>query len=360
MSRPTRAVIDLAAIRSNFRFASSLVPNSFMLAVVKADAYGHGAVNVAKTLSGLAPAFAVATIDEAIILREAGLSEPILLLEGPFREEEIEIGANSDYWFMVHNERQLSWIRRSRTSKKLKIWLKSDTGMHRLGFQADEFREAYRELRALDFVHNEVVLTSHLQSADARDCADTAAQLDRFFAVVDGLEGPVSIANSPGILAHERAWADWNRPGIMLYGVTPFGEMHSRIESLRPAMSLESEVIAVRDVGEGESVGYGGVWRASRPSRIATVAIGYGDGYPRNARNGTPVCVNGAVAPLAGRVSMDMITVDVTDVPNVEIGAPVELWGLNINITEIGLSTDASPYELLTRISPRVPRIYRQ
>ena len=357
MGRPTKAIVDLRAIRANYRFAQNLAPASRNLAVVKADGYGHGAVRVAQSLSAIAPAFAVATIDEAITLRKSGIEAPILLLEGVFTRAEIGICLQNNFWVMAHNDRQIDWICSTLLQSQLTVWIKIDTGMRRLGFEPTAFDEAYKALKRTPWVHHDIVVATHLHSADSRK-ETVDEQLALFKHATYDLDAPLSIANSAGLIAHKATRRQWNRPGIMLYGISPFDASDRLASDLLPAMSLVSEVIALRSVKQGESVGYGASWIAGRDSMIATVPIGYGDGYPRHARNGAPVIVGGARAMLAGRVSMDMITVDVTDISDVRLGTPVELWGSSLSVTEVAAAAGAIPYEMVTRISARIPRDY--
>lgn len=358
MARPAKATIDLNALRHNYQLACALAPDARSIAVVKANAYGHGASACARALEPLAPALAVACIEEALELRRAGIRKPILLLEGPFRADEIALAVEHNFWMMLSNSQQLQWVEDARPQQPLTIWLKADTGMHRLGFQNGDFANAYRTLKALPHVNAEIVLASHFAAADELDRDFTNGQIAQFKAILPDDHAPISLANSAGILAWPESHGNWNRPGYMLYGATPLNQQHDNARALQPVMSLTSEVIAVRQVPRGDSVGYGCSWTAQRDSRIATVAIGYGDGYPRQTPNGTPILINGQQAALAGRVSMDMITVDVTDLDPVHVGDPVELWGKHLNVNVIAAQCKTIGYELLTRMPLRAPRIY--
>ncbi len=358
MSRPAKAIIDLAALRHNFQLAQQLSPKAKTMGVVKANAYGHGAVTVAKTLEPLTALLAVACIEEALELRQGGIRKPILLLEGPFSEDEIIIAAEQDFWLMASGIEQVERIANSLPSSAVTVWLKADSGMHRLGLQGEQLKNAYLRLSALDHVNPDIVLATHFAAADELDSDFTQQQINTFANLAEGLNAPLSMANSAGILGWPQSHGDYNRPGIMLYGSSPFAHPHIHGDKLQAVMSLNSEVIAVRHIEAGETVGYGRSWMAQRPSTIATVAIGYGDGYPRQLPNGTPVLINGQRASLAGRVSMDMITVDVTHLESVKVGDPVELWGKNLPLNTIAEAANTIGYELVTRMPLRTPRIY--
>lgn len=351
MQRKTAAYIDRDAIRGNFELACSLAPNAQAVAVIKADAYGHGILQVAEALWELVPMFGVATIDEAVVLREAGIRNAILVLEGVTTREACETAKAHELVLMVHALEQAAMM-----SGPGSAWIKVDTGMHRLGINAADLTTVLEQLSAAG-VDVQAVCT-HLACANELDTAVTAAQIKAFSRCTAACDLPLSIANSAAVIAWPDSHADWIRPGIMLYGVSPFTEDIGAIRNLRPAMTLQSEVIAIREIPAGDSVGYGARWTAARPSVIATVAVGYADGYPRHATDGTPVFIGGKIAPLVGTVSMDMITVDVTDHPGVSIGDPVELWGSNLSVTEVAKHAGMISYELLAGVTSRVPRIY--
>lgn len=359
MHRKCAALVDLDAIRANYALACRLAPESRTIAVIKADAYGHGAVDVAHALRGTAPAFAVAIIDEALELRKAGINKPLLVMEGVNSISALECAAEQKLAVVVHNDKQLDDLQRARLPAPVSVWLKVDTGMHRLGLAPDDVAGAVSQLRASENCKDSIVVCTHLASADVPGSAFTRQQLDVFDSCVAGMDVQQSISNSGGILACPASHRDWNRPGYMLYGITPFSDEVASASELRPAMTLQSEVIAIREVAVSESVGYGGRWTASSAATIATVAIGYADGYPRHAPNGTPTMVNGCVAPLAGVVSMDLITIDVTGIEGVRIGDIVTLWGEGLSVNTIANAADTIGYELLTGVTSRVPRISR-
>lgn len=349
-----RAVVDAAALRHNLRQVRKAAPDSRVMAVIKANAYGHGLVPAAKALAE-ADGFAVARLEEGLALRAAGLPNRILLLEGVFSREQLAMAANERFELMVHSFEQLELLESALDgAHPVTAWIKVDSGMNRLGFRLDEFAAAYARLRRIPHVHTEPTLATHLASADDRRDPTTRRQLEAFDQATAGLPGARSIANSAGVLAWPAARADWVRPGLMLYGVSPFTSRIGADLGLRAAMTLRTEVIAVKKVNSGESVGYGGAWTAQRDTRMAVIAAGYGDGYPRSTASGAPLLVAGGRAPLIGRVSMDMITADVTDLPRVVVGDPVVLWGGDVPVEEVAAHAGAIPWDLLCGVRQRV------
>lgn len=357
MARPTRAIVDLDALRHNYDIACQLSGQGYAMPVVKANAYGHGAVAVARALDQQAPAFGVACIEEALELRAAGVQSPILLMEGFFSDDELELAAEQQFWLMIQNQEQLTALNLKTLSAPVTCWLKLDTGMHRLGFKPEQAPALLQTLKNCHNVHDEVVLATHFACADDLDNDFTQRQIDEFTRATANLGCPLSLANSPGLLGWPTARADWNRPGFMLYGQSPFVANHAATQTLIPVMHFCSAVMAVREVHAGDSVGYANTWTARCTSRIATVPVGYGDGYPRHAPNGTPVLINGHKAFLAGRVSMDMITVDVTHIDSVSVGDPVTLWGPELAANEVAAHASTIGYEIMTRLHNRVPRV---
>ena len=348
-----RAIVDTAALRHNLDRVRATAPATRVMAVIKANAYGHGMIPAAKALAQT-DGFAVARLDEGLALRAAGLANRILLLEGVFSSAQLEVAAQQRFDLMVHSFEQLAMLEGRAGGEVISAWIKVDTGMNRLGFRLEQFAEAYGRLRRVANVAPDPTLVTHLANADDRRDAKTVQQLQAFASATAGLAGARSIANSAALLAWPETRADWLRPGLVLYGVSPFPSGTGADLGLRPAMTLQTEVIAVKDVRAGESVGYGGAWLAPRDTRMAVVAAGYGDGYPRSVESGTPVLVNGHRAPLIGRVSMDMITVDVTDVRGVAAGDPVVLWGEGVSVEEIARCAGTIPYELICGVSQRV------
>ncbi|MCF2946862.1 alanine racemase [Paraglaciecola aquimarina] len=371
MSRPAKITVDLTAIQYNYQLAQalaqlsapSLAKSPKTLAVVKADAYGHGSVEVAKALTAQVEMFAVSCLEEAIHLRNAGVQNKILLLAGFFEVADIDLGIQQNCEFVLHNHVQIQTLLDTSLDNPITVWLKIDTGMHRLGVSIDTVQEVFAQLSASKNIEN-IRLLSHFSNADDLTSDYTAAQVADFNACVSSLiqqqakakHCELSLANSAGVLAWPDSRLDWNRPGIMLYGLTPFITSHPEADKLIPAMTFTSQIIALRNVLIGESVGYGNTWIAQRDSVIATIAVGYGDGYPRTAKSGTPVLVNGQRVSLVGRVSMDLICVDVTDLAEVEIGAPVELWGKHLSANEVAKWADTIGYELVTRMPNRAKK----
>ena len=353
--RPARALIDLEALRQNYRLAREL-SSARALAVIKADAYGHGAVRCAQALAGDVDGYAVACIEEALELRAAGIRAPVLLLEGFFEADELPLIVEHDFWCVVHSLWQLEAIEQAALRKPLTVWRKLDSGMHRVGLDAADYRDAWQRLRALPHVGG-LVKMSHFARADETACARTDEQLATFAAATAGLAGDTSLCNSPALLGWPQARADWARPGLMLYGVSPFAPPNDNAAQLRPVMTLESKIIAVRELPAGEPVGYGARFVTDAPTRIGVVAIGYADGYPQFAVNGTPVAIDGKPGRLVGRVSMDMLTVDLTDHPQAGIGSGVELWGKQVPAAEVVAHSQTSSYRLLCAVK-RVPLQY--
>jgi alanine racemase len=348
------AAIDSGALRHNLRQVRQWAPKSRVMAVIKANAYGHGLVTVARAL-GSADAFAVARVDEGLTLRGAGIMTRTVLLEGVFDAAQLAAAAAAGFELVVHTREQLELLRAAPAGARFTVWLKLDSGMNRLGFKGADFGAAYAALGAVAAVQQPVNLFTHLSSADDPERAATPGQLARFAAATESLPGERSIANSAGMLSYREAQADWVRPGLLLYGASPFFGSVGADYGLKPAMTLRSQVIALKDLEAGERVGYGGDWTAQRPTRLAVAAVGYGDGYPRSLASGAPVLVNGERVPLAGRVSMDMIGIDVTDLQaQPALGDPVILWGEGLAVEELAVWADTIPYELLCGISQRV------
>lgn len=353
--RPARALIDLDALRHNYRLAREL-SGARALAVVKADAYGHGSVRCAQALEGEADGFAVACIEEALALREAGIRAPILLLEGFFEADELTLIDQHELWCVVHAQWQIEAVEQAQLSKPLTVWLKLDSGMHRVGLHPADYQAAYRRLLASGKV-GKIVLMSHFARADEPACERTAEQLAVFQQAREGLAAEVSLRNSPAVLGWPQVPSDWVRPGIMLYGATPFEQAQAEAARLKPVMTLESKIISVRELPAGEPVGYGARFVSERPTRVGVVAMGYADGYPRHAPTGTPVMVDGQRTRLIGRVSMDMLTVDLTDLPQAGLGSRVELWGKQVLASDVAMAAGSIPYQIFCNLR-RVPLLY--
>jgi alanine racemase len=349
-----RAVIDSLALHHNLSVIRSRAPGARVIAVVKANAYGHGLANTALAL-GEADALAVARLEEALALRRAGIGARILLLEGVFSPAELDEAVYEGLDLVVHDATQIELLERSPLAARLPLWLKIDTGMNRLGFAMRDFPAVLARIRALNPPPQELRLMTHLACANERADEVTRSQLERFARVRHGLAHEVSIANSAAIFGAVATGCQWVRPGLALYGASPFADCSAESLGLKPVMTLMSSVITVRRVARGESVGYGGHWVAPRDSLIAIVAAGYGDGVHRSLAEGAAVLVNGVRAPLTGRVSMDMLAVDVSGVNGVHVGTPVVLWGEGLPVEETARHAGTIAYELLCSVSPRVP-----
>ena len=349
------AEIDLSALQHNLTIVRKHAPNSKVLAMLKANAYGHGTTQIAKSLSG-ADAFGVARLSEAVALRAAGITKPIVLLEGFFEADELQIISNLGLDTVLHTEQQLQQFIEAKLPRSVTVWLKVDTGMHRLGLPPSLFKVALDKLDQHPNVLGQPILMSHFGCAD-----DVEHSLNEYqFGVFNELKkqhlGELSFANSAAILSFPQSHHHWVRPGIMLYGVSPVLNTLAADYNLRPVMTLKSSVIAIREVKKGQSVGYGATWIATKDTMLAVIAIGYGDGYPRNARNGTPVLVNGQQYPLAGRVSMDMISIDINNSDSVAVGDEAILWGESLPIESIADYAETVPYELLCGVTGRVEK----
>ena len=350
------ASIDSGALRHNLRAARSFAPNSRVMAVIKANAYGHGLIAVARALESV-DAFAVARVEEGLTLRAAGIHTRTILLEGVFDRDQLGAAAAAGFELVIHTREQIDLLREGGAlgGRRFKVWLKLDSGMNRLGFKGTAFPQALQALQGIANVERPVNLFTHLASADTPATAVTGEQCALFEAATRDLPGERSLANSAALLAFPQARADWVRPGLLLYGAAPFSGSIGADYGLQAAMTLHSQVIAVKNVEAGERVGYGGDWTASRATRLAIAAVGYGDGYPRSLPSGAPVLVNGQRLPLAGRVSMDMIGIDVTNAARPpSLGDPVVLWGAGLPVEEVAIWAQTIPYELLCGISQRV------
>ncbi|MCW9031020.1 MAG: alanine racemase [Gammaproteobacteria bacterium] len=359
--RLTRAVIDLSACRHNLSVAKQSVPGTQCIAIIKANAYGHGMVSIAKALSE-ADAFGVARINEAIQLREADITKPILLLEGFTSENELDLVRKYNLDCVIHNELQLQLLEKE-SDDAITICLKVDSGMHRLGFNPDNVEDVYQRLEKCSSVNHPVKLMTHLANADDKHDEKTLKQIDIFYKSIEGCLSDknthdISIANSAGILGWPQSHSAWNRPGIMLYGVSPFINSKAEEHNLKPVMTMSSQLIAVKKINKGEAIGYGGTYVCEKDMTVGIVAIGYGDGYPRHAKTGTPVLVNNKRCALLGRVSMDMICVDLSQQDNVQVNDPVILWGKGLAVEEIAEAADTIAYELLCGVTNRVEFSY--
>ncbi len=349
-----RAVIDTNALRHNLSLLRSRAGRARLIAVVKANAYGHGLVSAALAIQDAA-AFAVARLEEGMTLRAAGITSRIVLLEGVFSPSQLEDAAQESLDLVVHDASQIQLLEHAGGAERFAIWLKIDTGMNRLGFAVEDSADALGRIRDLRTPPRELRLMTHLACADERDGRHTHEQLERFRGATQGLNYETSIVNSAGLLCGAAPASHWVRPGIALYGASPFADATAADFGLRPVMTLVSTVLTVRSVRRGERVGYGGAWTAPRDSRVAILAAGYGDGVPRSFEIGTPVLIRGQRAPLIGRVSMDMIAVDVSGIGGIEVGTSAVLWGEGLPVEEVARHANTIPYELLCSVSQRVP-----
>lgn len=354
MRRPAEANIDLRAFGHNLRQVRQLAPDSRVMAVVKADAYGHGMVQAAAALAE-ADAFAVATLGEGEALRQAGVTKPLVVLQGVMNGSELRRAARLRLQPVLHQAWQVELLERETLGLPIDLWLKLDTGMHRFGLPVEQAAEIVARLRSCRKVHA-LRLMSHMACADVPEDPATEAQIARFLSATDTLGLEASLANSATLLAFPHARREWVRPGLMLYGVTPFLDRR-RAAELRPVMQLRTRLIAINRHNGGDAIGYGATWRCPETMPVGIAAIGYGDGYPRHAPSGTPVLVNGQRTQIVGRVSMDAITIDLRGI-DAEIGAEVELWGPGVDVAEVAQACGTIPYELLCSVACRVEHRY--
>lgn len=349
--RPLQACIDLAALRHNLQAVNRYAPTARVMAVIKANAYGHGLMRAASALRD-ADGFAVVELDAAVRLREAGYDQRILLLEGFFSADELDVIAEFRITPVVHSVEQVAMLAGSTLATPLDVFLKINTGMNRLGFTASAFTNVHAQLSALPVIDH-ITLMTHFANAEEKGGMD--AQLHAFNVLTQKLALPRSLANSAALIMEPSTQGDWVRPGIMLYGSSPFAERSAESLGLRPVMQLTSQLIAVQELAPGDSVGYGLTFRAERAARIGVVACGYADGYPRHAPSGTPLTVAGVRTRTVGRVSMDMLCADITDIPHAVVGSNVTLWGDAVSVDEVAKAAGTVGYELLCAISQRVP-----
>ena len=364
MARPATVVIDSSALQHNLSIVQSRSPKAKILAMIKANGYGHGSVIVAKALAK-ADAFGVCCIEEALELRAAGITHPVVLMEGVFKSEELTLAAEQQFEIVVHHLQQVEQLEQATLPNPLKVWLKLDTGMHRLGFTPNIFLQAYQRLLNCPQVFPTLKLMTHFSSSDELDSDTTIQQAKLFEEITKNLPGEKSLSNSGGILgwqnsavfAGQNIQDDWVRPGLMLYGLSPFAGTCGRDFDLKPVMTLRSELIAIHQLNKGERVGYGGKFTCPESMKIGTVAMGYADGYPRNAGNGTTVLVNHKPVSLIGRVSMDMLAVDLRTQPNAKVGNEVILWGQDLPMELIAFAAGQSVYEIASSVHQRLPMV---
>ncbi len=362
MTSTAYAVINLDALQHNLQIVRQYAPNAKIMPVIKANAYGHGMLRVATNLLS-SDAFAVARTEEGVLLRKAGITNKITVLGGFSCINELEAILTYQLDTVVHSFTQLNMLEARTELNAFSIWLKLDTGMNRLGFKPFEFTTAYQRLKSCPFIKGPINIMTHFANADDKHDTTTLKQISLFNNMVatpldeqllDSVRSECSIANSAGILGWPESITDWVRPGIMLYGISPFPDHTGKYWQLKPVMGLYSRLIAVKVIDKGEKVGYSGAWTCTKPTLLGIIGIGYGDGYPRYAKEGTPILVNGLRVPLIGRVSMDMITVDLESQPVAKPGDSVTLWGDSLAIEEIAIYADTIPYTLVCGITQRV------
>ena len=355
MARPTRVYINTTALLHNVRCVRRWAPGKKIIAMVKANAYGCGLSSVLPVLDGHVDAFGVACIEEAMALRALGSRSECILFQGVFSAEELQLASTQNLQCVIHQHEQLKWMLSVPLKTKIKVWVKVNTGMHRLGFFPDEVEGIISALLACPWIDNDIGLMTHLARADEPSHVVNTEQLECFNTIVLTHSTITrSIANSAAIIALPKSHADVVRPGIMLYGVSPFADQIGSDLGLLPVMRLTSAVSAIRHYPPHSPVGYGGIWQSDKPTIIGVVAVGYGDGYPRHIAPNTPLWVNGYIAAVVGRVSMDMLTIDLTNCPGVKVGDSVELWGQHIPVETVAKSAGTIAYELICQISPRV------
>lgn len=353
MTQGAVASINTDALKHNLGRVRAAAPNSRVIAVIKADGYGHGMVRVAHALSA-ADAFGVARLDEALALREASIAHQILLMEGVSTSQELRTAAQKRLQLVVHNDEQIDLLENVRLATPVQVWLKLDIGMHRLGFLPEQFAQAWQRLNDCNAVSGTPKIMGHFSCADDRNDNTTLEQLAQFERLSEPWQAERSVANSAAILSQPESHYQWVRPGIMLYGVSPFSDGLAESEDLQAAMTLTTQLIAVKHLRQGERIGYGGTWQCPSDMHVGIAAIGYGDGYPRHAESGTPVLIGEQRSQIIGRVSMDMIAIDLRHAPDAAVGDKVTLWGEDLPVEEVAEHAKTIPYELLCGVTRRV------
>lgn len=354
MSRPTKLIVEPSALLHNLGQIRRFAPGKKIIAMVKANAYGCGVRIVAPLLEGQVDAFGVACLEEALMIRSMGCQTPCILFQGVFSADELILAAQFRFGCVLHQPQQLQWLINTPLPNPIKLWVKVDTGMHRLGFNIDEIQGVMNELQNCSWVDKDIGLMTHLANADEPDRVENKQQISLFQNIDIAGFSQRSMANSAAIISCPETHADVVRPGIMLYGVSPFADQMATDLGLTPVMRFMSAISAIHHIPSMAQVGYGGTWISDKPSIIGIVAAGYGDGYPRHIKANTPVWVRGREAVIVGRVSMDMLAIDLTSHPEVQLGDPVELWGAHVLVERIAKSAGTIGYELLCQISERV------
>lgn len=346
------ARIDCSNLRHNLSVVRQFAQGAKIVAMVKGNAYGHGMVTIAKHLLDV-DYFAVACMEAAKALRASGVIQPIVLLTGFQTKSELAELLEYKIEPVIYDHLQIKHLNEIKHDNKTQVWLKIDTGMHRLGFESVEFHRAYDSLKSCEQV-SDIVLMTHFAESNVPESTDVKAQFERFLKLTETYPEAKTVANSAALMQYPETVCDIVRPGLMLYGVNPCEKEVELSQDLLPVMTLQAKVISMHQLEVGESVGYGSMWRALRPTKLAVISCGYGDGYPQHAKEGTPVLINGIKAMLAGRVSMDTITVDVTDIPEIQLGDIATLWGEGLPVAEVAKRMGVSPYAMLTGVTPRV------
>lgn len=358
MSRPTRLVIEPSALLHNLLQIRRYAPGKKIIAMVKANAYGCGIRAVVPVLEGQVDGFGVACLEEALAIRAMGSQTQCILFQGVFSSDELFQVAQNQFGCVLHHPHQLEWLINTPLPNPVKIWVKVNTGMHRLGFKINELQDIMNALQSCPWVDKDIGLMTHMACADEAGRVENYQQITAFQNIKVAGFTQRSIANSASIISFPETHADVVRPGIMLYGVSPFTHQLATDLGLIPVMRFMSAISAIHRNPAKAQVGYGGTWKSDKPSIIGIVAAGYGDGYPRHISPNTPVWIKGSEVMIVGRVSMDMMAVDLTNHPDVEIGDPVELWGAHILVENIAKSAGTIGYELLCQISERVRHAY--
>jgi alanine racemase len=354
MPRPTRLIIDSSALLHNVRFIKRRALGKQIYAMVKANAYGCGIKAVAPLLDGQVDALGVASLEEALTIRDLGVRTPCILVQGVFTPQEFITASLNQTMCVIHHDQHIQWLLNTPLPHPIKLWVKVNTGMNRLGFKIDEVEQVLTALIACSWVDKNIGLMTHMACADEPERSENTKQVQLFEGIIHPGIGLKSMANSAVIIAHPEWHADVVRPGIMLYGVSPIANQIGQALGLRPVARFMSAITAIHPIAADESVGYSGTWKSQKPSVIGVVAAGYGDGYPRHISPHTPVWVNGHKVPIVGRVSMDMLTIDITNHPDVALGDEVELWGAHVPIEAVAESAGTIGYELLCQMTERM------
>lgn len=356
MTRPIRVEINLAALRHNYQLCKAQAPDSLTCAVIKANAYGHGVSEIAQALSALADGFAMLNLEDALLLRRQGITKPLALLEGPFEKRDAILMATHQIAGAIHSEHQLHWLNDVHLNHgRFEAWIKVNSGMNRLGFPPRQVRLVMQQLQSMPDVDLTTIMTHFACADDPRGIAD---QWQAFAPLAQQSGLRISAANAAALFHHPKSHGQLVRPGITLYGCSPFAGQTGKSLGLIPVMTLSADIIAIQHLQAGNTVGYGSIFTADRPMRIGIVACGYADGYPRVVPNGTPVSINGQGSTLVGRVSMDMLAVDLTHLPDSGIGSRVVLWGEDLPMETIATAANTIAYELMCGVTLRVPKIY--